>query len=77
MVKAIVDIDVNANRILNIVKAKEDLKDKSDAINLILNLYGKEMLEPELRPEFVKELLEAQKEEKVKIDNWDKHFGLR
>ncbi|MBU2612261.1 MAG: DUF2683 family protein [Nanoarchaeota archaeon] len=36
MVKAIIDIDENANRILNIVKAKENLKDKSDALNLIL-----------------------------------------
>ncbi len=44
MVKAIVEIDENANRILNIVKAKENLKDKSDAINLILNIFGKEML---------------------------------
>jgi len=74
MVKAIVDIDEDANRILNIVKAKEDLKDKSDAINLILNLYGKEMLEPELRPEFIKELLEAQKEKAVKVSDFSKHY---
>ena len=74
MVKAIVDIEDGANRILNIVKAKENLKDKSGALNLILNLYGKEMLEPELRPEFISELLEAQKEKTVKIKNWDKHF---
>ena len=76
MVKAIVSINEEANRILNIVKAKENLKDKSDAINLILTLYGKELLEPELRPEFIKELLEAQGEESIKIDDWDKHFGL-
>jgi hypothetical protein len=74
MVKAIVDINDEANRILNIVKAKEDLKDKSDAINLILNLYGKEMLEPELRPEFIKELLEAQKEKTVKVSDFSKHY---
>jgi len=76
MVKAIVNINEKANRILNIIKAKEDLKDKSDAINLIVNLYGKEMLEPELRPEFIKELLEAQKQETVKVKDWDEHFGL-
>jgi len=77
MVKAIVDIDEEGNRLLNIVKAKENLKDKSEAINLILTLYGKEMLEPELRPDFVKKVLEAQKEEIVEVDNWDKHFGLK
>ncbi len=74
MVKAIVDINEDANRILNIVKAKEDLKDKSDALNLILILYGKEMLEPELRPEFIKELLEAQKEKTVKVSDFSKHY---
>ena len=76
MVKAIINIDENANRILNIVKAKENLKDKSDTINLILSIYGKEMLEPELRPEFIKEILEAQNEKTIKIKDWDKHFGL-
>jgi len=76
MVKAIVNINEHANRILNIVKAKENLKDKSDAINLILSIYGKEMLESELRPEFIKELLKSQNQETIKIDNWDEYFGL-
>lgn len=74
MVKAIVDIDEDANRILNIVKAKEDLKDKSGALNLILTLYGKEMLEPELRPEFIKELLEAQKEKTIKVKEFSEKY---
>jgi len=76
MVKAIVNIDDSANRILNIVKAKENLKDKSETINLILNLYGKEILESELRPEFISELLKAQNEEIVEISDWNKYFGL-
>jgi len=67
MVKAIVNISERANRILNIIKAKEDLKDKSDAINLVVDLYGKEMLEPELRPEFIKELLESKNEKTIDI----------
>ena len=77
MVKAIVNIDENANRILNIVKAKENLRDKSEVINLILKIYGKEILESELRPEFIKELMMAQNEETVEIDDWDKHFNLK
>lgn len=76
MVKAIVEINNEANRILNIVKAKENLKDKSEAINLILSTYGKEMLEEELKPEFITELFKAQKEEVVEVSDWDKHFGL-
>jgi len=74
MVKAIVDIKDDANRILNIVKAKENLKDKSDAINLVISIYGKEMLEPELRPEFIKELLEAQKEKTIKVKDFSKRY---
>ncbi|MDO8622812.1 MAG: DUF2683 family protein [archaeon] len=74
MVKAIVEINDEANRILNIVKAKENLKDKSDAINLILSIYGKEMLEPEFRPEFIKELLEAQKEKTIRIKDFSEHY---
>ena len=76
MVKAIVDINEPANRILNIVKARDNLKDKSEVINLVLNIYGKEFLEEELRPEFIKELLAAQNEETIKIDDWNSHFGL-
>ena len=75
MVKAIVNIDERANRVINIVKAKENLKDKSDAINLIIGNYGKELLEPELRPEFIKELLDAQKEKTVKIKSFEAHYS--
>jgi len=75
MVKAIVNIDEKANRVLNIVKAKENLKDKSEAINLIIDQYGKDMLEPELRPEFIKELLEAQKEKTIKIKDFDSYYN--
>jgi hypothetical protein len=74
MVKAIVDISEKANRILNIIKAKEALKDKSDAINLIVSIYAQELLEPELRPEFIKELLEAQKEKTIKVKDFSEHY---
>lgn len=70
MVKAIVDINDEANRIINIVKAKEELRDKSDALNLIISMYGKELLEPELRPEFITELLNAKREKTVKVKDF-------
>ena len=46
-----------------------------DAINLIIEVYGKELLEPELRPEFLKELLAAQKAKTVRIKDFSKHYG--
>ena len=74
MVKAIVDINENANRILNIVKAKENLRDKNEAINLVITIYANELLESEFKPEFINEVLNAQNEETVSVNNWDDHF---
>lgn len=74
MVKAIININERSNRILNIMKAKENLRDKSEAINFVINQYEKEILELGLRPEFIKELLQAQKEKTVKIKNFGSHY---
>lgn len=52
MVQAVININEHANRVLNIVKAKFGLKDKSEAINLVVNEYEQTALEPELRPEY-------------------------
>ncbi|MCX6819611.1 MAG: DUF2683 family protein [Candidatus Aenigmarchaeota archaeon] len=52
-----IDIDEKANRVLNIIKAKYGLRDKSEAINLVVNEYEENFLEPELRPEYKKKLL--------------------
>jgi len=39
---------------LNIVKARYDLKDKSEAIEFIVKKYIEYENEPELKPEFIK-----------------------
>ena len=52
MVQAVINIDENTNKVLNIVKAKFGLKDKSQAINLVVNEYEQTSLEPNLRPEY-------------------------
>ena len=56
MVQAVINIEENANRVLNIVKAKFGLNDKSQAINLVVQEYEENFLEPQLRPEYVKKL---------------------
>jgi len=53
MVQAIINIDDQTNRVLNIVKAKYGLKDKSAAIELVTKQYEEELLEPELKPEYI------------------------
>lgn len=52
MVQAVINIDEHTNRVLNIVKAKFGLKDKSQAINIVVGEYEQLLLEPELRPEY-------------------------
>ncbi len=37
MTQAVINIDENTNRVLNIVKAKFGLKDKSQAITLVVS----------------------------------------
>jgi len=52
MVSAMINISEQANQILNIIKAKYNLKDKSETIDYIAKEYGANLLEPELRPEY-------------------------
>ena len=76
MVQAMIDISKEANQILNIVKAKNNLKDKSKAIEKVVLEYGAEILEPMLKPEFIEKMKKRQLEPAVKVDNFKKHFGL-
>ena len=80
MPKAIIELEEKANRIVNIVKAKYGLRDKSAAINKIAEAYGEEMLEPELRPEFIKKLKRIEKEKVIKIGSmkaFEKRYKLK
>ena len=61
MVSALVTLDENTNRVLNTVKSKYNLKDKGQAITFVVNHYIDEVDEPELRPEFIKELEKIKK----------------
>ena len=66
MVQAIVSLGEYENRVLTIVKGKFGLKNKSDAVNLIINKFEEELLEPELRPEFIQKIKRIEKEGKFK-----------
>lgn len=76
MVQAVVNIDEHENRIINVVKGKFGLKNKSEAISLIINEYEKELLEPELKPEYIEKMKKRVKEPTVKVKDFRKHFGL-
>ena len=66
MVKAIININESTNRLLNILKAKYGLKDKSEAIDKMAEEYEEEILEPELRPEYVEKIRNIEKHGRFK-----------
>ncbi len=76
MVKATINITDRANRVLNIVKAKHGLRNKSEAINKVVSEYGSSLLEPELRPEFIEKIKKRQKEKTVKVADFKSRYGL-
>lgn len=66
MVQAIVDLGEHEDRILTIVKGKYGLKNKSDAVNFLVNKFEEELLEPELRPEYIAKIRRIEKKGKFK-----------
>lgn len=66
MVQAVIHIKEHSNRILNIIKAKYGFKDKSQAIEFVIEQYESSFLEPELRPEYIEKIKKIQKNGKFK-----------
>ncbi len=75
--KALLDLPQEINQTLNIIKAQHNLKNKAEAITLVVTVYKNEHIEPELRPEFVEKILKKEKEGKFKsfknIDELRRH----
>jgi hypothetical protein len=77
MPKAMVQISDKANRILNILKAKYALKDKSQAINKMAEEFGEVLLEPQLRPEYVKKLKKIEEEGTVSEEEFERMLKVK
>lgn len=69
MVQSIIDISENEDRVINIVKAKFGLKNKSQAIALIAKTYEESFLEHELKPAYIVKLENIRKEKGIKFKN--------
>ncbi|MBU0568246.1 DUF2683 family protein [bacterium] len=76
MIRTVINITEEADQILDIIKSRCKLKDKSEAIDYIALEYGQDILEPELKPEFIEKMRLRQKEATVKIKDFRKHFEL-
>ncbi len=75
MPTAIVELNNKANRVVNIVKAMYNLKDKSQALNKMAEEYEHEILEMELKPEYLKKLKRIEKEKSLKIKDVNEYFS--
>lgn len=77
MVQAVVNLGEFEDRILTIVKGKFGFKNKSEAINFVIDKFEEEILEPELRPEYVEKLNKIKKQKGIRfksIDELRKHI---
>ena len=76
MSQALITLNENINRVLNIVKAKYDLKDKSETIEYIVKKFIEYENEPELKPEFIKKINKIKKEKSIRVDDFAKRYSL-
>ncbi|MBS3748120.1 MAG: DUF2683 family protein [Candidatus Thermoplasmatota archaeon] len=76
MTQALIKLDENINRVLKMVKAKYDLKDKSETIEFIVKKYVEYENEPELKPEFIEKINKIKKEKSIRVDDFAKRYGL-
>ena len=75
---ALLNISENTNRVLNIIKVKYQLKDKSQAVECLVNKYIEDSEDRELRPEFIKEVLKASKEKGILVEtSLAERYGLK
>jgi len=65
MVLARVELDDYTNKVLGIIKIKFGLRDKSEALNKFIGLYGEEIMEKETSEEYINEVIDLVK----------RHFG--
>ena len=62
MVYARISLNEYANKVLNVIKAKFDLRDKSEAINKFVEMFGDELVEKEASDKYIKTILDIEKQ---------------
>jgi hypothetical protein len=67
--KAIIDIPADVNQTLTILKAQLGFKNKSETITYVVNKFKEYDLEPEVRPEYAKKLLENAQKKGISVNS--------
>ncbi|MFH1055536.1 MAG: antitoxin [Candidatus Altiarchaeota archaeon] len=76
MVNALVQIDYDTNKVLNIVKARYGLKNKGEAIQFVVGEFVEYENEPDLRPEFIERMKLISEQKSIRVDNFARRYGL-
>lgn len=82
MVSARMEINDYTNKVLNVIKVKHDLKDKSEALNKFAEICGEIFVEKKPSDEYVKRVLriaknyEKNRNRKMTIKELDKLCGV-
>ncbi len=77
MAQAVINLGEYEDRILMIVKGKFGFKNKSDAVNFVIDKFEEEFIEPELKPEYAEELKKIKKQKGIRfksIEELRKHI---
>ena len=77
MTQMILKLGDYEDRIVNIIKGKFGFKNKSDAVKYLIDEYGEEILEPRLKPEYIKKAKRIQKEKAISVKDFEKRYGLK
>jgi len=82
-ISARVELGDYANRVLGIIKIKYGLKDKSEALNKFIELYGNDILEKEVPEEYIKKVIDISRNhfkkhgyKKMSLQELNKLFGV-
>ena len=75
MVQAIINVGNHEDRVLTIVKGKYGLRNKSDAVNFVINKFEEELLEPQLRPEYKVKLAKIMKGKHLSRKEFEKEVS--
>jgi Protein of unknown function (DUF2683) len=75
MPKAVVELSEHANRVVNVVKARDGLRGKSEAIERIVAEYEENLLAPALRPEFVVQVRRIRRGKFRRLESLDEILG--
>jgi len=68
-ISARIELNSYSNKVLAVLKAKYSLKDKSEAINKFMEIFGEEIVEKESNENYIKKVMEITNKHLAKYKN--------